>query len=226
LAGGRSYVPLRYNVNSGLTVGSHLAGGLLAVALAACAWRLGVCLRHRSWRRVSLSVYLVIVALEAIAAYGLNGGIDPAAPAVLRYVLFALLLPVGLLSACFLADGSTRWRLAIAACVTGWAVLTTGDNVRVLTEYRLAPPPSEFRALADYLVAHGIRYGTAQYWDCYIVDFLSRERVVLASTGAARIASYQARVERNAASAARIVRQPCTAGERIASWCIEVPPAR
>jgi hypothetical protein len=224
LVGGRPYGLLHYNVNSALTVGSHAAGVLLLVALAACVWRLATCMRTDSaWRRASFSAYLMIIAIEAIAAYGLKSAIDPAAPPVLRYVLFALLLPVGLLSASFLADRSHRWKLAIAACVVGWAVLTVNDNVRVLAEYRSAPPPSEFRALADYLVAHRIRYGTAQYWDCYIVDFLSRERVVLASTGLIRVAAYQTRVERNAVNAVRIVRQPCEGGERIASWCVVRP---
>jgi hypothetical protein len=227
LFGARPYVPLRYNVNSALTVGSHVAGVLLLVALAVCVWRLARGLTaNAAWRRTAFPAYLVIIAIEAVAAYGLNAGIDPAAPAVLRYVLFALLLPVGLLGGCFLVDGSVRWRLAVAGGVAAWAVLATSDNIRVLAEYRAAAPPSEFRALADSLVAHRIRYGTAQYWDCYVVDFLSRERVVLASTGAARISAYQAVVERNAARAVQVVRQPCAGGERVASWCIEGPPAR
>jgi uncharacterized protein YabE (DUF348 family) len=58
-----------------------------------------------------------------------------------------------------------------------------------------------------------------------VTDFLARERIVLASTDKVRISAYQERVERNAAVAVQVVRQPCADGRRIASWCI-VEPAR
>ncbi len=226
LVGARPQPLLRYSVNSALTTGSFVAGACLAATLIVCLWRLARAFVRRPAlaSRVAFPAYLAIVALEAIAAYGLNGGIDPAAPVVLRYVLFALLLPVALLSATFLVEPSRRWCLAIAGLAAAWSAFAVVDNARVVAEYRAAPPPAEFRVLADYLVAHHIRYGAAQYWDCYVVDFLSRERVVLASTGNVRISKYQADVSRNAANAVQVVRQPCEGGARVASWCVEPPP--
>jgi hypothetical protein len=130
------------------------------------------------------------------------------------------------LSAAALIEPSRRWSLAIASLAVGWSLCAVADNARVAAEYRAAPPPSEFRELADYLVGHRIRYGRAQYWDCYVVDFLSRERVVLASTGKVRIGRYQADVMRNAGNAVDVVRQPCQGGAAVASWCIEPPASR
>lgn len=145
------------------------------------------------------------------------------APAVLRYVLFALLLPVSVFGAYFLVEATSTWRIAAAGLVGVWAVLTLQDNLRLAQEYRVAPPASEKRVLADYLVAHRIKYGRAGYWDCYIVDFLSRERVILASTDKVRVSAYQARVELNRANAVTVRRMPCDEGARVASWCITDP---
>ena len=61
------------------------------------------------------------------------------------------------------------------------------------------------------------------YWDAYVTDFLTRERVIVASTDKVRISAYQARVEANSGMAVRILRQPCNEGRRVASWCIVDP---
>jgi hypothetical protein len=92
-----------------------------------------------------------------------------------------------------------------------------------VAEYVTTPPPNERRALVDYLTSHRIRYGRADYWDAYLVDFLSRERVILAPTAVMRISSYDARVARNAANAVAVWKQPCATGDRVASWCVEDP---
>ena len=85
-------------------------------------------------------------------------------------------------------------------------------------EYRPHYPP----ALADYLVSHQIRYARAIYWDAYAVDFLARERVIVASVDLIRIPDYQRQVDDNAASAYNLPRIPCV-GDRVASWCIQRP---
>ena len=127
------------------------------------------------------------MALGTFAVYGLNDGIDPHVTPVLRYFLFGLLLPVGLFGMLFAMEGARSWRAAVVSALMVWSALTFWDNVRLVREYRTSAPASEFRALADYLVAHRIDYGRARYWDCYIVDFFARERVILASTDVIRI---------------------------------------
>jgi hypothetical protein len=102
------------------------------------------------------------------------------------------------------------------------AVLNTRDNWRIIDEYRHAPP-NVHRLLADDLVAHRIRYGSAPYWDAYITSFFARERVILNSTEKVRIPAYEARVARNSGVAVRIVRQPCAVGRRVDGWCVVDP---
>ena len=82
------------------------------------------------------------------------------------------------------------------------------------------PPPNKFRGLANYLMANRIKYARAGYWDSYIVDFLSRERVIVASTGKVRITEYQDRVDAHAEAAVDIQRVPCSGGVRFDAWCI------
>ena len=79
--------------------------------------------------------------------------------------------------------------------------------------------------MADYLVAHGTTYGRAGYWDAYAITFLSRERVILASTEKMRISVYAAQVEAHASSAVTLRRQPCHDGTRVAAWCLIEPAA-
>lgn len=79
------------------------------------------------------------------------------------------------------------------------------------------------QAVVGLMVARHIRYGSAVYWDAYITVFLAGERVILNSNEKVRISVYEARVTNNAAVAATIVRQPCTGGRRVASWCVIDP---
>lgn len=164
-----------------------------------------------------------MIGVLAIAAYGLNSGTDPAHPPIVRYLLFALLLPVAALAAFFFREPRRQLRIAVAALVCVWAVFTTADNARLLRTYVVSPPPHPHREVADYLVEHRMRFGRAGYWDAYAVTFLARERVILASTQKVRISAYQASVEENAWHAVVLRRLPCDASTRVAAWCIEDP---
>jgi hypothetical protein len=112
----------------------------------------------------------------------------------------------------------------VAVLLVLTAVLNARDSWRIIDEYRRTPTPSEHRILADDLVAHHIQYGTATYFDAYITDFLSGERVILHSSDKVRIAAYETLVTRHLSSSVRILRQPCNAGRPVASsWCLVDP---
>jgi hypothetical protein len=176
--------------------------------------------------RGSFFVYLGVVALATIAVYGLNGQIDPIRVPLLRYVLFGLLLPVAIFGAWSLAERSRVWVTTVTVLVAVWAAFTLRDNVLLIREYRSTPPANEFRMLADHLVAHRITYGYATYWDCYIIDFLSREQVILTTGDVIRIVEYDRLVHSHDKEAVTIEREPCTVGTRLASWCIDDPLKR
>ena len=105
-----------------------------------------------------------------------------------------------------------------------WGTVNILDTWKLARAYRNEPPAGKFRELADYLLAHDIRYARAGYWDAYIIDFLTRERVIVASTGKVRVMEYQQRVDDHLNEAVQIDRFPCTGGVRVEAWCITGPP--
>jgi hypothetical protein len=131
-----------------------------------------------------------------------------------------LFLPVALFGAYFQLEADHRYRWTAVLLIVAWAVPTLGDSARVAREYIVTPPANAHRMLADYLTEHRIKYAWAIYWDSYRVTFLSKERVIVASTDIVRIPGYQTRVELNRLNAARIVRLPCNEGIRVAEWCV------
>ncbi len=162
-------------------------------------------------------------AITALA-YPLSCNVALHTPPLLRYLLLAVLLPVGLISWFLATERSRIWRGALIAIVVTWSASNLVDNVRLIRTTVANPPVSEHRLLADYLIAHRIRYARAIYWDAYMIDFLSRERVITASTDLIRIPEYQDEVEAHAADAVVLQRVPCSGDERVASWCIQPPP--
>ena len=78
-----------------------------------------------------------------------------------------------------------------------WGAVNLAGNVRLVRASVSEPPSNEHREIADYLVSHQIRYARAIYWDAYAIDFLSRERVIVASVDLVRIPDYQRRVDEN-----------------------------
>jgi hypothetical protein len=204
-------------------IGSYLAGAALAAAAALVAVRLVLIMAKRNAQGIQVQVYLALVAMQALVAYPLHGGTIVESRTELNYVLLALLLPVALFGAYFQLERNAVCRSLAVLLTIAWAVPMMADHGRVIREYAVRPPTNIHRMLAEYLTTHRIRYAWAGYWDSYRVTFLSRERVIVASTETVRIPGYQARVEHNAANAARIVRMPCSEGTPVVEWCVVDP---
>jgi hypothetical protein len=101
----------------------------------------------------------------------------------------------------------------MTAATVLWSAAMTWQHLRLLHEYRTAPPASPYRELADDLVAHGDRYGWASYWVSYHVDFLSQERVQLSPTSAIRISEYSRQALKAGPSAVIVGSDPCEPGD-------------
>jgi hypothetical protein len=224
LFGARIQPLVNVGPRSALDVGSTLAGGALAAAVILCAARLAWLVRGKS-RSVRFQVYLALVALQALFAYGLHGGPGIEDRTELNYVLLVLLLPVAVFGAYFQLERKALYRWTAVLLIVVWAQSTVGDDTRLVREYLASPPPSAHRMLADFLVSHHIKYGRAPYWDSYRVTFLARERVILASTETVRIPGYQTIVDLNQSNAVTIVRgePPCDHATNIAAWCVSDP---
>jgi hypothetical protein len=223
----RPHTLLSYGAPSSLSEGSRLAGGALVTAAFICAarllWLVGRGEKPCRADGTQFCLYLALVGIQAVLAYGLNGSIIIGPSPVLRYLLFALFLPVALFGAYFQLESKAIWRGMASLLIVVWALSNVRDNARFLHEFVVTPPPSYHRILADYLAAHRIKYGRARYWDCYVVDFLARERVILASTDTVRISAYQAQVDLNSSNAVTLERMPCDQGKRVSVWCLSDP---
>jgi hypothetical protein len=227
LLGAQSQPIVGSGIPDGFFAGSGWAGGAVAIGALVCVVRLSW-LSRRSGRGhdaagPSLPLYLALIAGQTMLVYGLNGGIQIGAPPVLRYFLFALLLPVALFGAYFELDKARRWRTVVAILVATWAGSNVWDNARLLRACTITPAAAHHRILADYLVANGIRYARGGYWDSYVVTFLSAERVIVASSDTVRITAYQALVDGYVPTAVVLRRQPCTNGRRVDVWCVDDP---
>jgi hypothetical protein len=205
------------------SVGSWFAGGALAAATILCAGRLLWFILKGRPRSATFPVFLFLVSVQAIVAYGLHGGTDIEFRTELNYVLLVLFLPVALFGAYFQLEAESRYRQTAVFLIAAWALPTLGDSARLAREYRVSPPANAHRVLADYLTQHRIKYAWAGYWDSYHVTFLSKERVIVASEDTVRVPGYQIRVELNRLNAARLVRLPCDDGTHVAEWCVIDP---
>jgi hypothetical protein len=203
--------------------GYVLVGWLVGLAVLVMAVRL-VQNRHQPQQanaEAGFGVYLAWVGVLTACAYPFSCNILLGGPPLLRYLLFGLLIPVGLFAAVMARETSRTLRTLLATVFVLWAATNLFDNVRLVVSAVRNPPVNEHRLLINYLTSHHIRYARAIYWDAYAVDFLSRESVIVASTDIVRIPEYQKQVEEHEKDAVDIQRQPCAGYDTIASWCIQ-----
>jgi len=219
-------------MTSSIAAGSWVVGVLVAATLPLMVTRLAMAelarlkgsrSKMRGEREDSFPAYLAWVGLFTACVYPLSCNVILHAPPLLRYLLLALLLPVGLFAAFMQRERSPALRNIVAGVFVVWAAVNLRDNVRVVREALRDPPGSEHRALVDYLLQQRIRYARAIYWDAYMVDFLSGERVVAASVDVIRIPEYQKLVDDHADAAVNLERLPCSGPRRVASWCVTGP---
>jgi hypothetical protein len=227
LTGGRVMPLGNYAMRSSAVVGSAvigwLSGAAMIVMLARLAW-----LARRTQpdadtaRRppIAFAIYLALVGCATIAGYSMT--CSYAFP-VVRYFHLALLLPIGLFAAFVAREPSAAWRNAVIAAMLIWGTANLVDNIRVIRAAYAAPVADPHRELTDFLLDHQIRYARANYWDAYVVDFLSRERITVGSWGPARIPEYEDRVDEHRDAMVNIERQPCEGQLTVAGWCVQLP---
>jgi hypothetical protein len=211
-----------FGMNTPVTAGSAVVGALMGAGVAAMVVRL-VLRRDPAEARATdrgFGAYLALVGAFTACAYPLSCNVAAHAPPLLRYLLLALLVPVGVCATFLTRERSAPLRRAAIAAFLLWAGMNVVDNARVVAHALADPPGSEHRLLANYLVGHGIRYARAIYWDAYVLDFFTRERVVVSSVDVTRIPEYERAVEAHAAAAVNLQRLPCDGPVKVASWCV------
>jgi hypothetical protein len=155
--------------------------------------------------------YLVLVSLCSIGGY-LFGRCGEVNFFAMRYELLSLLGIVGL-AGWFLSVAPPRpLQVAWMAAFAAWMLLLTVPHVRLIAEYGRDRPVPAKQELIRALDAAGIRYGKADYWLAYYIDFMTNERMVFAATEPQRILLYNKIVADHAAEAVRLSRRPCDGG--------------
>ena len=122
---------------------------------------------------------------------------------------------------------TTGWIvLGVIVVFVLWGAANLVDNVRTIRDAYVNPQPDLHRELTDFLLSHQIRYARANFWDAYIVDFLSRERVIVGSDTISRILEYETQVNEHRDVAVHIEREPCEGQLQVSDWCIQLPVNR
>ena len=158
--------------------------------------------------------YLVIVAAMSLAGYliGRCGVVDFY---TMRYELLSVPGAVGL-AGWFLrhersAPVRTAWAISCAA-IFGAALAA---HAQLAVEYATHPPVPAKAVLIDALDARHVRYAYADYWTSYYVTFLTRERIIVASTDIVKVRTHNRDVDAHRAEAILISRRPCANGEQL-----------
>ncbi len=225
LYGGTFTHVLDFRMNTPIDAGSAAVGWMIAAALSGMLLRLG----WMWWKRPQFDsvdaffVYLALVGVFTAAAYPLSCNIIPGQPPLLRYLLLALLVPVGCFGAFMRREQSRTLRVIVPVVFAIWGMANLVDNIRLIRASVRDPPSNEHGILADYLVRHHVLYARAIYWDAYAIDFLARERVIVSSVDVIRIPAYKRLVDEHNSSAYNLPRVPCTGGPQVASWCVQPP---
>ena len=190
----------------------------LGVPLAAAVVRL---VRHPpelSADSAGFPLFLTLVGAQSALVYAAARG-EAMSIFTQRYMLLALLMPVGISA---LIMRTVPWRALkglAAAGLLAWAAVSLGDTARLAGRVVSAPPVDRRAALVGGLLQRGVRYGTADYWDAYAITFVGSERIRLTS-GIVRIGEYERLVSAHASEAVSLKRRPCEGCENVEGWWV------
>jgi hypothetical protein len=164
--------------------------------------------------------YLIGVGIIAVTMFVAG---KPILVGYSRYAILGLLIPVGVTAAILTLEPLPAVRRGVIAAVIAWALLAAADHVRILAADVRHPPENPARELATALVARKIPAAAAGYWRAYVVTFLARERVQVASTDFVRIQEYQDLFSARLRDSVYVQDLPCAAAERVGKWYL-CPP--
>ena len=203
----------------GLTGSSWLPAA--AVVFAVCGILLAA-LRGRAGRAPRFAIYLVLVGLFSPAGYVL-GRCGVVSLYSMRYELLSLLAIVGV-TGWFLSTRPpkplvTAWAVVFAA----WMVVVAVPHAALASEYvRRRPLPAK-EQLIEELRARNVRYGRADYWLAYYIDFMTAEQMIFASESPQRILLYNDVVAAHAGEAVRLSRRQCDGGIALVPGVYQCP---
>lgn len=186
--------------------------GLTLVLMTA---RLGAQWR-RAWAQrtapaMQLAVFLAVVGMQAVVVYAISQCI-PITVLKLRYALLGIVLPTGLAMAWYLVEPSRRLRQGALVVFMLLAAVNLWAHARLWHEQVTTPHVASRAQLAAALEARGVRFARSDYWTAYYVNFLSQERIVVGSTGFARVDLYERQLLQQPSPVPTILTTVCEGG--------------
>jgi hypothetical protein len=191
----------------------------------------GIALRWRSTPRGDrpprfapprFAQYLVLVGLFSIGGY-VFGRCGEVNFFTMRYELLSFLGLIGLAGWFLSGPAPGVLRVAWAVAFAAWIMLLAVPHGRLIAEYSRDRPIPAKQELIRALDAAGIRYGRADYWLAYYIDFMTNERMVFAATEPQRILLYNKIVADHEAEAVRLSRRPCEGGQALIPGVYKCP---
>jgi hypothetical protein len=164
--------------------------------------------------RAPFAFYILGVGIVAVVAFV---AAKPVLHPYSRYVVLGVLIPVGLTATLLALERRHALQRIVIVAVMMWTALTLGDHATLLAGVVRNPPASPNRQIADRLVERRIPVAAAGYWRAYIIAFLAREQVRVASNDFVRIQKYQELFADHLSEAVVISESPCVGGEPVAS---------
>jgi hypothetical protein len=160
---------------------------------------------------LGFALYLTLVGILAAEVYvaARCGVVDTE---TMRYALLTPFAFIGAIALVLALEPSMIARRTVVIIVCIWATFQLIEHTRLVSRAVTVGPSNPRRQLAEYLVVNNVRYARADYWDAQALNFLTQERVIIASEDVQRIPRYQTEVEARGNEAVRIRRQPCAGG--------------
>jgi hypothetical protein len=184
---------------------------LLVVLLAAAGIARAAISRQDPRPAPRFAVYLVLVGAFSSAGY-VFGRCGEVSFYAMRYELLSILAIAGIVGWFLRGPVPRPLMIAWSTVFAAWLAILAVPHLRLAAEYATHPPIPAKRQLIRVLENRGVRYGTADYWIAYYVDFMTRERIILASDEPQRIKTYNALVAEHAGEAIRLSRRRCEGG--------------
>jgi hypothetical protein len=207
LLGLAGYRPAVFGIGSGAHVGwGELLPVVSIASVVLLVWMMVDLARRRQFDGVAFPAYLLVVGVEAGVTLALtrNWSIF-----TFRYGLLALFVPIAIGAVALQASRPALLR-ALAAMLLAMLISAAAlDHVSVLREAVVAPPPPRLAPLAAHLEARGVTVARAGYWRAYVLSFLTRERLKVASTEVPRIREYQLLADQRADETVTIREKDC-----------------
>ena len=166
---------LRSLLPSGLPSFWPVLGGILAAALIRVAW-IAVRDRRPIWQGAgAVATFLLLIGVQSGVVYAVArcGRLEPD---TVRYALLMLYAGVGAVALYFVYETHRVWRAAMVAVMVAWTATSVASHALLWDEYLRREPAAPHRALATYLVDHGIHYARSDYWTAYATTFLAGEQ--------------------------------------------------